>query len=271
MGTQTNSLPQTNQLIRGLPRMDTKKVAQILTQCGFDVQVEKRLMSARGIVAIDVYAEEQIHGRKYSIACECKFWEARVPQTVIHSFRTVITEVGANLGLVISKNGFQPGSYAASDKTNLQLVTWQEFQTTFFESWYKNFFCSAAGYLDFHLRMETQEPFSEDTNQLSADEAKELLKVSEDSADLCDVLSLFTGFDRDRMTLPLASMSIDGYAKEKISSMPDDIKYAEDFSYILTGLTFLANQKIALVNEYLGYKKSDPVSFSDDSFRGRGT
>jgi hypothetical protein len=32
----------------------------------------------------------------------------RVPQTVVHSFRTVVIDSGANHGLIISSGGFQP-------------------------------------------------------------------------------------------------------------------------------------------------------------------
>jgi hypothetical protein len=46
------------------------KVAEILSECGFNVEME--VETARGKGEIDVYAEEIIMGRKYSIACECK-------------------------------------------------------------------------------------------------------------------------------------------------------------------------------------------------------
>lgn len=61
------------------------EVAQILNECGFTVEVEKKIRTARGVVEIDVYAEETIRGRKYSIACECKHWKSRVPQSVAYS------------------------------------------------------------------------------------------------------------------------------------------------------------------------------------------
>jgi restriction system protein len=97
-------------------------VARILSECGFSVEIEKVIESARGTVELDVYAEEIVRGRKYVIACECKHWKARVPQNVIHGFRTVLGDIGANVGYIISTNGFQSGSFAASELTNVQLV-----------------------------------------------------------------------------------------------------------------------------------------------------
>jgi restriction system protein len=129
----TNSTPADWQLLQ-------TEVGRILSECGFTVEVEKKLTSPRGTIELDVYAEETIRGRRYAIACECKHWKSRIPQTVIHSFRTVVQEIGANVGYIISLEGFQSGAIAASELTNLSLVTWQEFQLLFEESWYEEFF-----------------------------------------------------------------------------------------------------------------------------------
>lgn len=116
------------------------EVGRILKECGFDVEVEKKIQSARGAVELDVYAEETVRGRKYAIACECKYWRSRIPQAVVHGFRTVVQEIGANIGYIVSMEGFQSGAVAAGDLTNLKLVTWQEFQDLFEESWFEEFF-----------------------------------------------------------------------------------------------------------------------------------
>jgi hypothetical protein len=116
------------------------EVGRILSECGFAVEVEKKIGSARGAVELDVYAEETVRGRRYAIACECKYWKSRIPQAVIHGFRTVVQEIGANVGYIVSMEGFQSGAVAASELTNLKLVTWQEFQGLFEESWFEEFF-----------------------------------------------------------------------------------------------------------------------------------
>jgi restriction system protein len=97
--------------------------ASILRECGFKVEVEKKVTTVRGEVEIDVYAEETVKGRKYTILCECKHWASRVPQSVIHSFRTTVADIGANVGYVISTSGFQAGAYAASELTNFNSRT----------------------------------------------------------------------------------------------------------------------------------------------------
>ena len=112
-------------------------VARVLKECGFSVEIEKKVKTARGTVEIDVYAEEVVNGRRYIAAVECKNWRARVPQAVIHGFRTVVTDIGANLGYIVSAAGFQSGAFMAAELTNLRLLDWQAFQSEFERSWYE--------------------------------------------------------------------------------------------------------------------------------------
>jgi restriction system protein len=116
------------------------QVAKILSECGFDVEVEKKIATARGEVELDAYAEELIKGRKYSIAVECKYWSNNIPQHVIHSFRAVLADLGINAGYIVARTGFQSGAFSAADLTNIDLLTWDEFQGQFFESWYETYF-----------------------------------------------------------------------------------------------------------------------------------
>jgi restriction system protein len=71
----------------------------------------------RGTAEIDVYATETVDGRSYTILVECKNWTARVPQAVIHGFRTVVADSGANLGYIVSAAGFQSGALTAAELT----------------------------------------------------------------------------------------------------------------------------------------------------------
>ncbi|MFH5884006.1 restriction endonuclease [Halalkalibaculum sp. DA3122] len=115
------------------------EVAAILRECGFDVDIERTFDTVRSSVEIDVYGEEEIDGRTYTIACECKHWTRNVPQGIVHSFRTVLSDLGVNSGYIISSNGFQSGAFEACENTNLELLTWQEFQSEFIETWLEEF------------------------------------------------------------------------------------------------------------------------------------
>ena len=117
-----------------------EETGKVLRQCGFNVEIEKTVTTARGNVEIDVFAEEEVKGRKYTIVCECKYWKSRIPQNVIHGLRTVINDLGANIGYIITTSDFQSGAIDASSFTNIELLNWKNFQDRFFESWYDNYF-----------------------------------------------------------------------------------------------------------------------------------
>ena len=46
-----------------------------------------------------------------------------------------MAEVGANRGFLVSKVGFQSGAIEAADFTNIDLLTWDQFESLFFDRW----------------------------------------------------------------------------------------------------------------------------------------
>jgi hypothetical protein len=56
---------------------------------------------------------------------------------VVHAFRTVVGDFGANWGFIISSAGFLSGAYEAARNTNVRLVDWDEFQELFVDRWIK--------------------------------------------------------------------------------------------------------------------------------------
>lgn len=111
------------------------RVAQLFSEIGCDVKVGERVKLVRGEKEIDV----QVHDIQTTPAsvylCECKFWSNPIPQEVIHSFRTVLSDFGAHRGFIISRVGFQSGAKEAVKNTNLDLLTFEEVQSLFFDRW----------------------------------------------------------------------------------------------------------------------------------------
>jgi hypothetical protein len=116
------------------------QVARVLQECGFTVEIERTVDTVRGSVEIDVFAVEAVDSRTYTTLVECKNWAARVPKSVIHAFRTVVADSGANVGYIVSRAGFQSGALSAAELTNVRLVTWEEFQDGFERTWLHRFF-----------------------------------------------------------------------------------------------------------------------------------
>lgn len=115
-------------------------VAKILRESGVVTAVEKSIPTARGNVSIDVWAHDPAATPAQTYLIECKRWRARVPQTIVHSFRTVVGDSGANWGAIISIAGFQKGAKKAAEYSNVRLLSWEEFESLFVERWFTNHF-----------------------------------------------------------------------------------------------------------------------------------
>lgn len=110
-------------------------VADILRECGMTVHQQMNVVLPRGSVDLDVLAEETLEGIRTRIVCECKNWKTNVPREKVHAFRTVMDETGANRGYIISRTGFQQGAMEAAASTNVELLTFDQFQERYFNKW----------------------------------------------------------------------------------------------------------------------------------------
>ncbi|MEN3327849.1 MAG: hypothetical protein V7638_2656 [Acidobacteriota bacterium] len=111
------------------------RVAQLFSELGCAVKVCETVKLVRGEKEIDVEVRDPQTVPPSVYLCECKFWSTRVPQEVIHSFRTVLSDFGAHRGFIISRSGFQSGAKEAVKNTNLDLLSFEELQSLFFARW----------------------------------------------------------------------------------------------------------------------------------------
>ncbi|CAM9967526.1 unnamed protein product, partial [Chrysoparadoxa australica] len=113
------------------------KTASILHVCGCESEVERTIETVRGEVVLDVHATDTSTSPNLTYVCECKYWSNAVPKSVVHGFRTVVSDYGAHIGFLISRNGFQSGAYEAAQNSNIRLVNWFELQDVFISRWKK--------------------------------------------------------------------------------------------------------------------------------------
>jgi restriction system protein len=110
-------------------------VTRILSEAGFRAQRGWALETVRGSVNVDVVAFDDVITPPALTLFECKYWKERVTQTVVHAFRTIVMDSGANTGLIVSRRGFQSGAEAAAQFSNIRLLDWYEFQELYAERW----------------------------------------------------------------------------------------------------------------------------------------
>jgi len=120
-------------------------VQRIFRNVGLIAEVEVDLETPRGEVNVDVHAIDVRSVDKVRYIVECKNWDTNIPQTVVHSFTTVMHETGANIGFIISKHRLQQGAKRYTQNTNIVGMTYLEFQQRYFEAWWKRYFCPRIG------------------------------------------------------------------------------------------------------------------------------
>lgn len=110
-------------------------VQQLFKKLECHTEIRKNMTTARGKVVVDIFVKDFVSSPPLIYLCECKYWIKRIPKSVIHSFRTVVHDTGANRGYIISKAGFQRGAFEAADNSNIELVTWEQLQEIFKDRW----------------------------------------------------------------------------------------------------------------------------------------
>ena len=136
------------------------RVAQLFSEVGCDAKVGETVTLVRGRKEVDVLVRDPETTPASLYLCECKYWVKPIPQEVIHSFRTVLVDFGAHRGFIISRVGFQTGAKEAVRNTNLDLLTFEELQSLFFDRWrhamgkkYRPFADRLFPYFDYPGRM----------------------------------------------------------------------------------------------------------------------
>ncbi len=112
-----------------------KLIYQVYKEMDCDVYIEKDVQTIRGITNIDVYVRDVQQSPPLVYLCECKNWNRLIPKGIVYAFRTLVSDIGAHCGFIISKKGFQSGAYEVAKNSNIFLLTWEKFQEVYEERW----------------------------------------------------------------------------------------------------------------------------------------
>ncbi len=108
-----------------------EEVAAFFRRQGCRAEVEKVIQGVRAKHEIDVYVTFSRSGIECTWIVECKFWKTRVPKEKVMALKSIVDDIGADRGLIVSEVGFQSGALDAIRDTNITLVTsLEEFERT---------------------------------------------------------------------------------------------------------------------------------------------
>ena len=147
---------------------------------------------------------------------------------------TVVSDSGANTGLIVSSTGFQRGAVAAAAFSNLQLLDWIGFQTMFAVRWLREYMAPTLAQQTDALHQYT-EPFNSRivrrTAALPADRLERFKVLQERYFPLALSISMFHPAALDWMrtgqsplpTLPLRTSMDRPYGRGLEGLVPDDV------------------------------------------------
>lgn len=99
------------------------EAASFFRSLGFDSKVEETIEGVRGAHNIDVWVTGEVHGISFRWVVECKHWKRNIPKEKVMALISIVQDVGADRGFLLSEIGFQSGAIRAAHKSNVTLTS----------------------------------------------------------------------------------------------------------------------------------------------------
>ncbi|GAA1256427.1 hypothetical protein GCM10009677_03220 [Sphaerisporangium rubeum] len=100
-----------------------EKVASFFRSIGLEATVKVTLQGVRTSHEIDVVVRSSHVGFDLMWLVECKYWQRRVSKLHVLGLREIVSDTGADRGIIMSESGFQSGAADAAHLTNVQLTS----------------------------------------------------------------------------------------------------------------------------------------------------
>jgi restriction system protein len=88
---------------------------------GLSAEVGKLVAGARAAHKIDVTVEFERWGLRHLWIVECKQHQRPIEKADVETLKSIASDVGASVALLLAESGFQPGAIAAARSTNVVL------------------------------------------------------------------------------------------------------------------------------------------------------
>jgi len=90
---------------------------------GVRAETNVKIQGVRTSHDIDILVKTKYLGQDLLWLVEAKKWESKVNKLQVLGLRTIVDDVGADRGFIISEKGFQSGAIEAAKNTNIRLIT----------------------------------------------------------------------------------------------------------------------------------------------------
>ncbi len=103
-----------------------EETAEFFRSLGLEAQTDARVQGVRTQHDIDVLVKSHHAGFEVTWIVECKKWNTRVSKLHVLALREIVSDLGADRGILLSESGFQSGAIEAANLTNVQVTSLSE-------------------------------------------------------------------------------------------------------------------------------------------------
>lgn len=103
-----------------------EETANIFRAAGCKAEIEAKVNGVRGSHKVDVYVTFTKYGIDCSWVIECKNWNSNVPKEKVAALQGIVSDIGADKGVIISKLGFQSGAIKLARSSNITLTSLED-------------------------------------------------------------------------------------------------------------------------------------------------
>lgn len=100
-----------------------EEAAAFFRSLGLDAQTDVKVQGVRTSHDVDVLVKSHHAGFDVTWIVECKYWKSRVSKLHVLALREIVTDVGADRGILLSEAGFQSGAVEAATLTNVRVTS----------------------------------------------------------------------------------------------------------------------------------------------------
>jgi predicted Mrr-cat superfamily restriction endonuclease len=104
------------------------QVAEFFRLLGCSAQIEARVKGTRGTHKVDVLVSFVQFSFENRWIVECKSWNSSIPKEKVLALQSIVQDVGAEKGILLSEAGFQSGAIACANNTNIILSSIADLQ-----------------------------------------------------------------------------------------------------------------------------------------------
>jgi restriction system protein len=107
-----------------------EEVADFFRTLGLEATADATIQGVRTKHDVDVLVKSHHYGFDVTWIVECKHWKRSVSKLHVLALREIVTDAGADRGILLSEVGFQSGAVEAANLTNVQVTSLADLNVT---------------------------------------------------------------------------------------------------------------------------------------------